>query len=64
MKRDDEPKLWVTVLKLLLLGTCIIGGVAAALLYAAKLEQRKTGAPSAGDGGWGIVTDSPVRPKR
>jgi hypothetical protein len=69
-KTDEEPKLWVTVLKLVLGLVILVGGTGFALWYVDKmqvLEQPALGT-SAGTGlgstGWGIVGDSPLRPKR
>jgi hypothetical protein len=68
MKNDDEePPFWVTVLKLVLIGVVLIGGTGLALWYADRVQTREQ--PPGMDTGsnkpdWGIVTDSPVRPKR
>jgi cytoskeletal protein RodZ len=77
MKQDDEPKVWVTVIKLLIGAVVLIGGVGLALWFAAQgpvhspaLEQAKeearATAPSKSSSGssWGIATDSPIRNKR
>lgn len=59
---SDEPKVWVTVVKLIVGAVVIIGGVGAALWYAKDLD---TGGPkSPGQDSWGISHDSPVRMKR
>ena len=69
-KKDDEPKLWVTVLKLAVGFVLLVGGTGFALWY---VDQAQTDAlPALGTGagtglgssGWGIVGDSPLRPKR
>jgi hypothetical protein len=63
MKKNDEPKLWVTIAKLVIGAVVLIGGVGGALWLASKWEQGD--APTAGSGiGWGISTDSPIRSKR
>jgi hypothetical protein len=68
--RDDEPRLWVTVLKLAIGFVIIVGGTGLALWYVDKGQQNElpalgTGAGSGfGSTGWGIVGDSPLRPKR
>lgn len=63
MKKDEEPKLWVTVLKLFVGAVVIIGGVGLVLNWALKLEQSS--APDQGSiKGWGISSDSPLRSKR
>lgn len=63
MKKDDEPKLWVTVLKLVVGAVILIGSVGGALWLASKWEQ--SGASTTGPGiGWGISTDSPIRSNR
>lgn len=75
MKQEKEPKLWVTVVKLLLGAATLIGGVGFALWFAAQgpvhspaLEaaQKQTGTTSKSSSGvsWGIAGDSPIRPKR
>jgi hypothetical protein len=77
MKRKEEPKVWVTVLKLIAGATALIGGVGLALWLAAQgsggspaLEQAIEAAKSAGNSrlvpssSWGIAGDSPIRPNR
>jgi len=68
--RDDEPKLWVTVLKLFIGFVILVGGTGLALWYVDK-DQKNAMVPlgtsnGSGDGstGWGVVGDSPLRPKR
>lgn len=75
MKQAEEPKVWITVVKLLLGAAALIGGVGLALWFAAQgpvhspaLEaaQKQTGYTSQPSSGasWGIAGDSPIRPKR
>jgi cytoskeletal protein RodZ len=75
MKQVEEPKLWVTVIKLVLGAVVLIGGVGLALWFAAQgpvhspaLEeaQKQTGSTSKSSSGasWGIAGDSPIRQKR
>jgi len=61
MKQNEEPKLWVTVLKLVLGLTVIVGGVGGALWLAAKEEQSNTTPKVSPAQSWGIVNDSPLR---
>lgn len=63
MKKDDEPKLWVTVLKLVAGAVVLIGGVGVVLWLASKAETSNTGVPQSNTG-WGISTDSPIRSNR
>ena len=59
---DDEPKTWVTALKLIAGLVAIVGGVGLALWYAKDFDN---GAPKTPPGdAWGIANDSPVRMKR
>ncbi len=58
---DDEPKVWVTVIKLVAGLIVIIGGVGLALWYAKDLDN---GYGTPGSDKWGISKDSPVRMKR
>jgi hypothetical protein len=68
--RDDEPKLWVTVLKLAIGFVIIVGATGLALWYVDKGQENTlpplgSGAGSGvGSTGWGIVGDSPLRPNR
>jgi len=62
MKRDDEPKLWVTVAKLVIGAVILVGGVGLALWYAAQEQGGVPKPPS--DQSWGIANDSPIRSKR
>ena len=68
MKNDDEePPVWITVLKLLLIAVVLIGGTGLALWYVDQ-EQTRDQPPGLSTGinkpDWGIVTDSPLRPHR
>lgn len=69
-KQDEDPKLWITVLKLAIGLVILVGGTGFALWY---VDQEQTKAMPAlgsdagtGDGatGWGIIGDSPLRNKR
>ena len=58
---DDEPKVWVTVLKLIAGLVVIIGGVGLALWYAKDMDNGPK-LPAADS--WGISKDSPVNMRR
>ena len=62
MKRKEEPKLWVTVLKLVVGAVVLIGGVGLALWYVDKVQGPPQISKPGSD--WGIVGDSPLRGKR
>ncbi len=58
---DDEPKVWVTVLKLIAGLVVIIGGVGLALWYDKDMDNgQKLPAPDS----WGISKYSPVNMRR
>ena len=59
---DDDPKWWVTMLKLVLGAAIFIGVIGFALKYAEKFDN--SGNMPAAATGWGIVGDSPIRFKR
>jgi hypothetical protein len=63
MEKEKEPKLWVTVLKLVIGAIIFIGVVGVGLYYTAEFDTYappdKSAAPD-----WGIATDSPIRNKR
>jgi hypothetical protein len=67
---DEEPKLWVTVLKLVIGLVILVGGTGLVLHYADNMQVQEQPGPGSGAGtglgstGWGIVGDSPLRPKR
>lgn len=68
MKNDeDEPPMWLTVLKLVAIAVVLIGGTGLALWY---VDQHQTRAqpPGLGTGNgpsdWGIKGDNPLRPNR
>ncbi len=69
-QHDDEPKLWVTVLKLAVGFVILVGGTGLALWYADQVQVSELPALGSGAGsgngalGWGIVGDSPLRPNR
>lgn len=60
MKKDKEPNVWWTALKLILGAAAIIGGTGLLLSYLAE-SQGPPPKPAPSDGGWGIVNDSPIR---
>jgi hypothetical protein len=64
---DDEPPVWVTVLKLVAIAVVLIGGTGLALWYVDQAQSRDQ-PPGLSDGtnrsDWGIVGDSPLRPHR
>jgi hypothetical protein len=67
MNDDDDPKLWVTVLKLVIVATLFIGGTGFALWYFSKQQElSKPGETESTNivKGWGIVGDSPLRKNR
>jgi hypothetical protein len=63
MKKDDEPPLWQTVLKLVVGLAVIVGGVGLALWLALQ-EEQKNGPSVSVEKSWGIVTDNPVKQRR
>ena len=64
--QDDEPPLWLTVLKLLAGAIVIIGLTGLALWYVDDLQQREPQRDPAVSAkmDWGIARDSPLRPQR
>lgn len=78
MKDDEEPKVWITFIKLVAGAAALIGGVGLALwwaserpVYSPALEQAKEEAKATSpksvsnpSDSWGIVNDSPVRNRR
>jgi hypothetical protein len=61
MSKQKEPKLWVTVLKLLIGLVVIVWGTGAILQWATKFD---TELPKPGGADWGIARDSPIPSKR
>jgi hypothetical protein len=62
MKRNDEPKWWVTLIKLAVGAAIIIGGVGMALNYVESMQEQ-TPIPTPKQN-WGIFGDSPIRSNR
>jgi hypothetical protein len=63
VEKEKEPKLWVTVLKLVIGAIIFAGVVALGLYYTAEFNTYSTpDTPPPTD--WGISTDSPIRNKR
>ncbi len=60
MKKED-PKFWLTVLKLVLIAATLIGLVGWGLWYVASDTSSMAPTPREGGIGWGIATDSPIR---
>ena len=58
---DDEPKVWVTVLKLIIVAVVIIGGTGLALWYVDQEQSKEGRDPATSEkSDWGISTDSPI----
>lgn len=67
MDEEEEPKVWVTVIKLVLGAALLIGGTGFTLWYFSKEQERARPtepASSAVVKGWGIAGDSPLRKNR
>ena len=73
-QHDEEPRIWLTVVKLLIGAALLIGGVGLALWIAAQGPvhspalvqaqqevQTKSSKPLSSDSSWGIAKDSPLR---
>ncbi len=66
MEDEKKQNVWIIALKLVALAATLIGGVGLALWYAAY-DQRfddPNKPPDTPASSWGIVNDSPIRPKR
>lgn len=64
---NEEPPLWLTVTKLVVLVVVLIGGVGAALWYAGEHQENSVApasTPTDGTASWGIAGDSPIRNNR
>ncbi|WP_294769141.1 hypothetical protein [uncultured Rhodoferax sp.] len=59
MQSNKEPRLWVTVVKLVVGLAVLIGGVGWALKYAESLQDEMPKPQP--KSGWGIFSDSPIR---
>jgi hypothetical protein len=61
---DEEPPIWVTVVKLVVIAVVLIGGTGLALWYVDQMQTRDQ-PPGLSSGSnkpdWGIVGDSPLR---
>jgi len=61
MKPNNEPEVWVTVVKLIVGVVVIVGGVGLALWFALQVERNELPTPSMPSQSWGIANDSPIR---
>lgn len=59
---NEEPKIWVTALKLIIGLVVIVGGIGLALWLAKDMDNGGPKLPATDS--WGISHDSPVRMKR
>ncbi|QDL52826.1 hypothetical protein [Rhodoferax aquaticus] len=66
MDQDDEPNVWLTVLKLVVGAVVIIGGLGLVLWWAGEHQMKNAPDPNTNSSkdAWGIVHDSPVNRKR
>jgi hypothetical protein len=62
-KPPKDTPVWVTVLKLVVLALCLIGGVGLALWWAAGTQDAPTTLQTK-PGDWGIAKDSPFPARR
>lgn len=63
-QNNDEPPLWLTIVKLVVVAVALIGGVGLALWWVNE-EQSKRPSPAVKPvDSWGIVNDSPIRFRR
>ena len=60
---NEEPKLWVTVTKLVIGALVFLVLVGLGLYYTAKYNTYEPEAPPP-DTSWGIAKDSPIRSQR
>lgn len=65
MEDEKKSNVWLTLLKLTLVAAVLIGGVGLALWYAAHVQRfdDPNKPPDTPARSWGIVNDSPIRPK-
>ncbi len=63
MNEKKEPKLWVTVLKLVLGAVVFIALIGLGLYYTAKFNTYSPGVEEPTNS-WGITKDSPIRSNR
>jgi hypothetical protein len=63
-RKNDEPPLWLTVLKLVLVAAVLIGGVGLALWWADKKQSQGASPVVKPSDSWGIVNDSPIQFRR
>ena len=65
-KQDDEPNIWITVLKLVVGAIILIGGTGLALWYVDKMQENEKPPLGSGVGphDWGIAGDNPLKNKR
>jgi hypothetical protein len=75
MDQNDEPKLWVSILKVILGIAVMVGAVGFALWYAGQqpahspaleqakeeVRQKSSNSTSSPSNSWGISKDSPIR---
>lgn len=66
MPKEKESPLWWTLLKLVVLAVALIGGTGFILWYVAQHQNLPDPAvaPVTPGSSWGIVSDSPLKPKR
>lgn len=63
-KDDDDPPLWLTITKLVVVAIVLIGGVGLVLVCVDEEQSKQTSPSVKPSDPWGIIKDSPIHPRR
>ncbi len=61
---DEDPPLWLTITKLVVVAIILIGGVGFALVWVDEEQSKQTSPSVSPTDPWGIARDSPIHPRR
>jgi hypothetical protein len=60
-KKDEDPPVWITLIKLIVIAAVLIGGVGFGLSWVNDIQSKEPSPAIKPSDPWGIARDSPIR---